>query len=169
MRVRLSRDRKGAGPTGTSFRPIQMKNLRNKAGQPFVSALSNLWQKFSRSKKYREAFVSAQLKRGIPAQIRLLLKQRGWSQAELAERSGLTQGAISRAADPDYGNLTLNNILKIAAGFDVAFVGKFVPFSEFAKWQESLSEESLAVVSFESDHIEQPLKYERPEPRKRLG
>ncbi len=135
-----------------------------------MSALSDLWQKFSRSQSYREAFVSAQLKRGIPAQIRVLLKQRGWSQSDLAERSGLTQGAISRAADPDYGNLTLNNILKIAAGFDVAFVGKFVPFSELAKWHDTLSEESLAVASFASDKIELASKEtDRPEARQRLG
>jgi transcriptional regulator with XRE-family HTH domain len=84
--------------------------------------------------------------------MRALLKQREWSQAELADRSGLTQGAISRAADPDYGNLTFNNVLKIAAGFDVAFVGKFVPFSELASWHDSIADETtLMVNSFDED------------------
>ena len=117
-----------------------------------MNALSNLWSKLARSKKYREAFVAAQLKRGIPTQMRVLLKQRQWSQAELADRSGLTQGAISRAADPDYGNLTFNNVLKIAAGFDVAFLGKFVPFSELASWYDSITdEEKLMVDNFDED------------------
>lgn len=116
-----------------------------------MNALSNLWAKLTRSKAYREAFVAAELKRGIPAQIRVLRKQRGWNQAVLAEHADLTQGAISRAEDPDYGNLTFNNILKIAAGFDVAFVGKFVPFSELARYQSDLSEQSLQAVSFSED------------------
>lgn len=116
-----------------------------------MNVWSNLWKKLTRSKQYREAFVASQLKRGIPTQIRILRKQRGWTQADLAEASGLTQGAISRAEDPDYGNLTFNNILKIAAGFDIAFVGRFVPFSELARWKSDLSEETLRVSSFEDE------------------
>lgn len=110
--------------------------------------------------EYREAFVASQLKRGIPFQARALRKQRGWSQAELADRSQLTQGAVSRALDPDYGNLTLNTILRIAAGFDVAFIGKFVPFSELAHWYANQSEESVQVPSFDQDQF-----VERIEPK----
>ena len=56
----------------------------------------------------------------------------------LAERSGLTQGAISRAL-----NLTVNlvnTIIRIASGFDVAFVGRFVPFSELIDAHEDTEE-----------------------------
>jgi transcriptional regulator with XRE-family HTH domain len=134
-----------ASATFTTNRKANRKELS-------VSGLSNLWSKLDRSKKYREAFVASQLKRGIPTQLRVLLKQRGWSQADLAERSGLTQGAISRAADPDYGNLTFNNVLKIAGGFDIAFVGKFVRFSDLASWHDSITdEEALMVDSFGED------------------
>ncbi len=118
-----------------------------------MNTLSNLWTKLKQSKKYREAFVAAQLKRGIPTQMRVLRKQQGLTQADLAQQSGLTQGAISRAEDPDYGNLTFNNVLKIAAGFDVAFVGKFVSFSELAKWHDNLSEEALQVPKFDDDEL----------------
>lgn len=116
-----------------------------------MKELSNIWAKLSSSKKYREAFVAAELKRGIPRQIRVLRKQRGWTQPRLAEAAGLTQGVISRAEDPDYGNLTINTLLRIAAGFDIAFVGRFVPFSEQAKWYSELSEERLMVSSFDDD------------------
>jgi len=118
-----------------------------------MSTLSSLWKKLT-NKKYREAFVSSQLKRGIPFQIRSLRKQCEMSQEELAEKSGLTQGVISRAEDPDYGNLTFNTVLRIAAGFDVAFIGKFVPFSELGKWFIDLSEESVQVLSFPKDKLE---------------
>jgi transcriptional regulator with XRE-family HTH domain len=109
---------------------------------------SKIWAKLS-NKKYRRAFVEAELKRGVPFQIRAMRKKLGWSQEKLAQASGLTQGVISRAEDPNYGNLTFNTVLDIASGFDVAFIGRFVPFSELAKWVENLSEESAQVASFE--------------------
>jgi len=87
----------------------------------------------------------------LPTQIRVMLMDRGWSQADLAERAGLKQGVISRAANPDYGNLTINTILKIASGFDVAYVGRFVPFSDLARWYTDLSESALSVPEFACD------------------
>jgi transcriptional regulator with XRE-family HTH domain len=82
------------------------------------------------------------------------MKQKDFSQERLAFESDLTQGVISRAANPDYGNLTLNTIIRIAAGLDVAFVGKFVPFSELGKWFTTLSEEAVSVKSFEEEDKE---------------
>jgi transcriptional regulator with XRE-family HTH domain len=115
-----------------------------------VNGLSRIWEKL-REKAYRDAFVASQLKRGLPTQIRVMLKGRGWNQSDLAERAGLKQGAISRAADPDYGNLTINTILKIASGFDVAYIGRFVPFSDLARWYTDLSESALSVPDFLHD------------------
>jgi len=116
-----------------------------------VNGFNQLWKKLAKSKKYREEFVAAQVKRGIPFQIRTLLKKAGLSQEELAARAGLTQGVVSRAANPEYGNLTLNTIIRMAAGFDVAFIGKFVPFSELGRWFVNLSEDAISVPSFEDD------------------
>jgi hypothetical protein len=59
---------------------------------------------------------------------------------------------ISRAEDPDYGNLTINTISRIASGFDVAFIVKFVPFSELDRWFLDLSEKSVEVPSFEEEN-----------------
>lgn len=118
-----------------------------------MSIVSKLWEKFAKSKKYREEFVAAQVKRGIPFQARALLRARkGWTQQTLAEKSGLTQGVVSRALNPNYGNLTLNTIVRVAAGFDVAFVGKFVPFSELERWFEDMSENSVQVPTFEEEN-----------------
>lgn len=118
-----------------------------------MNTRSSLWQKFARSKRYREEFVAAQVKRGIPFQARAVLKSRvGWTQETLAENAGLTQGVVSRALDPNYGNLTLNTVIRIAAGFDVAFIGKFVPFSELKDWFLALSEESAIVSSFAEEN-----------------
>ena len=109
------------------------------------AAYESLWRKFE-SKKYREEFVSAQVKRAIPSQIRAIMAKRDLSQEQLAKGSGLTQGVISRAANPNYGNLTLNTLIRIAAGFDMAFIGQFVPFSELGHWFVNWSEEKYANV-----------------------
>ena len=118
-----------------------------------MSGFNQLWNKLAKSKKYREEFVAAQVKRGIPFQIRRLMKQKDLSQQKLASRAGLTQGVVSRAADPEYGNLTLNTIIRIAAGFDVAFMGRFEPFSELGRWFMNLSEES-EIKTFNEENLE---------------
>ncbi|MFI5396671.1 MAG: helix-turn-helix domain-containing protein, partial [Candidatus Binatia bacterium] len=113
-------------------------------------SISKLWAKL-RNRKYRQAFVATQLKRGVPLQIQALRKKLGWTQAKLAERAGLKQGTISRCEDPDYGELTFNTVLAIANGFDVAFVGKFVPFSELANWHDDLLEHPDVLTFKEED------------------
>jgi transcriptional regulator with XRE-family HTH domain len=115
-----------------------------------VSTFSKLWIKL-RNKAYRHAFVATQLKRGIPFQFRVMRKKLGLSQADVARLAGVSQGVISRAEDSDYGNLTFNNVLRIAAGLDVAFVGRLVPFSDLARWFDNLSEESVQVPTFEEE------------------
>lgn len=117
-----------------------------------MNTFKQLWLKLAKSKKYREEFVASQVKRGIPFQIRTLMKQKEFSQETLAGFSGLTQGVISRAANPDYGNLTLNTVIRIAAGFDVAFIGQFVPFSKLDKWFINLSEDAMRVPTFDEEN-----------------
>ncbi len=79
------------------------------------------------------------------------MKSRGLNQQDLARSSGISQGQISRAIDPSYGNLTLNTIIRLAAGFDVAFVGRFVPFSELARWSANLPNEDFDIRGFDEE------------------
>lgn len=111
-----------------------------------MKSTDRLWTKL-RNKKYREAFVSEQARRVIPFQIRAIMRKRDISQQELAKKSGLTQGVISRAANPTYGKMTLNTVIRVAAGFDMAFLGVFVPFSRLERFFKYLSEEELASVA----------------------
>ena len=119
-----------------------------------MSDQRTLWQKLSRSKKYRHSFASSYIKRGIPYQILAMMQQRKWTQSQLAKHANLSQGVVSRAANPDYGDLTLNTIIRIAEGFDVAFIGKFVPFSGFIKELSNASGMSLHVQSFPNDTMQ---------------
>lgn len=115
-----------------------------------AGSFNRLWSKFAKNKKFRDAYVAGYVKRAIPAQIRALMKKGGFTQQQLAERAGLTQGVISRAADLNYGDLTLNTILKIGAGLDCAFVGKYVAYSEFLK--ETDKGVISNIPSFESEN-----------------
>jgi transcriptional regulator with XRE-family HTH domain len=121
-----------------------------KEGEALVSTIeTNLAEsKLASSKEYREAFVASFLKRYIPFQIRTIRKKRKMSQSDLAEAAKITQGVISRAEDPDYGNLTFNTVLRTAAGFDLAFIGKFVRFSEFQKIVDEMSEDACDLPGF---------------------
>lgn len=71
-------------------------------------------------------FLDAQAKLFIPLQIRMMRKRYGWSQAQLAKKSGQTQGVISRAENPRKG-ITVSTLLKIAAALDTELSVQFVP------------------------------------------
>lgn len=126
------------------------------------TSFSYLWDKFAKSKTFREQFVAGYVKRSIPAQIRHLMKIQALTQSKLATRAGLTQGVISRAADVNYGDLTLNTLVRIAAGFDCAFIGKFVPFSEFAKDADKKIDVDIPTFEQENEQLKRELQ-EPPE------
>ena len=116
-------------------------------------SIDRLWTKL-KSKRYRDQFVSAQARRVFAFQLRAIMKRRGLSQEKLAEQAGLTQGVISRAADPNYGKLTTTVMVKIANGLDMAYCGMFVPFTKAVQWASSLSDESVQVLTFVEEQAE---------------
>jgi transcriptional regulator with XRE-family HTH domain len=113
------------------------------------SKMVSLWKKL-RNKKFRDAFVASQFKRSIPFQITALRNKLGLSQEQLARASHLTQGVISRSENPNYGNLTFNTVLRIAAGLDVAVIVEFVPFSKLLEVFENRSEDQVP-IAFEAE------------------
>lgn len=104
-----------------------------------------------KDKEYRDAFVAASINIGVPAQIRVLRKQRDWSEKRLADEAKMLQPAISRLEDPDRGSVNLKTLLRLAAAFNVGLVVRFVPFSEMVDWKLKLSLKSLEVESFDKD------------------
>jgi predicted XRE-type DNA-binding protein len=119
-----------------------------------LTTFSELWAKFKRSKRYREEFVAQHSRQAIPFQIAALMKQHGMTQEEVAKSGGLHQSSVSRAIDPSYGKMSLDTLVRIAAGFDVAFIGHFVPFSELPKWFDQLSEDEFKVATFDQEDAE---------------
>jgi transcriptional regulator with XRE-family HTH domain len=104
--------------------------------------------KLADNKAYRDAYVTEHVKTSVPLQIRHLREEHTLTQTQLAEKAQTTQTVISRLEDPNYGNLTLNSLLKIAAAFDIGLLVKFVPFSRLLLEFQDLSPKTLSVQSF---------------------
>lgn len=101
---------------------------------------------------YRREFAEENISTGLAFQIRLLRESRGWTQEELAQRTGQAQASISRLENPNYGRHSLTTLKRLAAAFDVAMAVRFVAFSELVDWALSLTPRRLAPPSFSEEY-----------------
>jgi transcriptional regulator with XRE-family HTH domain len=102
---------------------------------------------------YRHAFVSAQVRRTVTAQIREMRKAEGrnWTQADLGHRADMKANAISRLESPNYGDYSANTLLRLAEAFDVGLIIRFAPISELVEWNQTISEDSYTPPSYSHD------------------
>jgi transcriptional regulator with XRE-family HTH domain len=112
--------------------------------------ISKQFEKFADA-DYRNAFVASQINIGIPFQLRALMKARGWTQEQLAARTGMLQPRISAMLKPGKVRPNIETLRRMAEAFDVGLVVRFAPFSELARWSEEFDPERFDVPSFESD------------------
>lgn len=117
------------------------------------SMMKKIWKKMSR-KAYRDGYVSAHVSNTIAAQITQLRTARGWTQTQLADRTGMKQSRISALEDPNWENVEVATLLRFASAFDVALTARFAPFSELAEWAATLSDHKLLVPSYEEEAAE---------------
>ncbi len=99
----------------------------------------------------RHLIIDAQIRNGIPLQIRAMREARGWTQATLAEKLGTTQNTVSRIENPKTSKPTITTLQRIAEAFDVALFVKFAPFSEFVDATSGMSPKSVAVPGYEEE------------------
>lgn len=104
-----------------------------------------------KNKEYRDAYVEESIRVNIPFQIKTLRNQRKWKQEDLEKHSGIKQSRISLLEDPNYPGFSMATLKKLASGFDVGLVVRFVPFSDLVKWELNLSSESLGAIGFNKD------------------
>ena len=114
-----------------------------------------------RDREYRKAFVASQINIGIPFQVRALLKSRGWTQEQLAERAGMLQPRISAILKPGKARLNIETLRRLAEAFDCGLSIQFVPFSELVRRSERFDPENVDILSFAEelkrgafDHVE---------------
>lgn len=100
---------------------------------------------------YAHGYMQAHTVSRIAAQIHALRKQRGWSQAELAEKAGMVQERVSKIENADFESVTLKTLNKFADAFDVHLHIAFAPFSQGIVDVANLSTKGLEVESRETD------------------
>jgi transcriptional regulator with XRE-family HTH domain len=111
------------------------------------SMTKTIWKKV-RSEKYRRSFVDAHISNTVAAQIAAMREDRKWTQTALAEKAGMKQSRISALEDPDFENVEIATLKRIAAACDVALTVRFVPFSELAIWAGNLDGSMFHVPDF---------------------
>lgn len=123
-----------------------------------------LWAAFG-DPDYRHAFAEGFVGDFLANQIYSLRANRNWSQSELANQAGVSQPQISKWESSCEG-VRLDSMLRVAEAFDLAFVAKFVSFSELAR-EVICARSSAAIPSFDdesSQAIRQPsIRFSVPE------
>jgi transcriptional regulator with XRE-family HTH domain len=111
-----------------------------------------IWKKML-NKEYRDAFVAAHNSNTIAAQINAMRQARGWTQGELAAKCDMRQPRISALEDPDFENVEIATLQRLASAFDVGVSVSFVAFSEIARKSTSLESSDFNVPEFSKDGL----------------
>src|SRR5260370_35920549 len=117
------------------------------------STMTKIWEKLAR-KAYRDGYVNAHISNTVASQIVKLRTARGWTQAQLAEQTGMKQSRISALEDPNWENVEVATLRRFASAFDVGLTVRFAPFSELAYWAATLSEHKLLVPTYNEEAAE---------------
>jgi transcriptional regulator with XRE-family HTH domain len=120
------------------------------------STMKKIWKKMAR-KAYRDGYVSAHISNTVASQITKLRTAHGWTQTQLAEHAGMKQSRISALEDPNWENVEIATLQRIASACDVALTVRFAPFSELAEWAATLSDDKLLVPTYDEEATEQVL------------
>lgn len=94
-------------------------------------------------KDYRDAFLETTVRAGVAYQIRAIREKIGLSQLEFAEKTGKKQSTISRLESTEYGRVSVQTLLDIAASNDLALLVRFVDYPTFFWFADRMSSRQL--------------------------
>jgi transcriptional regulator with XRE-family HTH domain len=121
-----------------------------------VRSQPEVFERLKADKGFRDLWMAEHVSTGTAIQIQDLRKQREWSQERLGQESGMAQNVISRLENPDYKNVTMRTLVKLAAAFGVALLVRFVPYSRYLRETDNLSADALEAVNISDDNLLEP-------------
>lgn len=104
-----------------------------------------------RDDEFRNGFVADHVRTRFALLVRTLREQRGWSQAELGQRLGKPQSVVSRLENPDYGKITLQTFIEVAAAFGLPI---YIDMPDWDEWFRLMSDMSIQNLERDSFDIE---------------
>ena len=102
------------------------------------------------SPKFRRTLRRADIANGLAFQLRAMMKERGWSQYELARRSGIAQPTISNYVR-GYEKYSVETLDRLADTFDVNLGVRFEPYSDLVNYHIDLSPDRTLVPRYNRD------------------
>jgi transcriptional regulator with XRE-family HTH domain len=121
------------------------------------------------NRRYRQAFVDANVGVQIAAQLHALRISRELSQEKLESEIDMNQARISLMEKPDYQKYNIKTLKRFAKFYDVALDVRFVAIREYMKRLLDQSPKDLAPEAFEidfrraADELRKPLNQEPKE------
>jgi transcriptional regulator with XRE-family HTH domain len=104
-----------------------------------------------RDEEYRHSYAASLLDTFIATQIRVLREQREWTQAQLAERTGMKQSRISAIEDANYSGWSTKTLKRLARAFDVPLLVSFGTFGRLLGGLNEFNRADLERPTFDND------------------
>lgn len=105
------------------------------------------------SKEFRHVFLREMVTGWIAHQIRVLRKERHWTQWDLGNRCQKPQSTIGRVESPSYGRWNIGTLLDLAEAFDVALEVKFVDWPTAIRGYANLTPDAMRVPSWADEQF----------------
>jgi transcriptional regulator with XRE-family HTH domain len=104
-------------------------------------------------KDYRHTYANGLVDSKLATQLKVLREQRGWTQAQLAEKCGMQQARISVLEDVNYSSWSISTLRRIGKAFDLWLDVEWKEFGEVPRTLHDMNRETLERESFDDDPI----------------